>query len=68
MLADRLISGLCGWMLRSYHPRSTVEGTNMCAKGTNVQLCVKPKKQNQNQKPKLIFKSKNSRAKSKLKL
>jgi hypothetical protein len=28
-----LMSGLCGWMLRSHHPRSTVEDTNnMCAK------------------------------------
>jgi hypothetical protein len=37
------MSGLYGWMLRSHHPLSTVEGTNMWAKGTDKQLCAKPR-------------------------
>jgi hypothetical protein len=37
--------GLCGWMLRSHNPRSTVEDTNnMCAKGTDIQLVCKAQK------------------------
>jgi hypothetical protein len=55
----RLISGLCGWMLRSHHPRSTVEDTNnMCAKGTDIHLYVKPKNKNKVHKSNITFKSK----------
>jgi hypothetical protein len=32
MLAnERLMWGLCGWMLRSHHPRCTVEDIYICA-------------------------------------
>jgi hypothetical protein len=60
------MSGLCGWMLRSHHPRSTVEGTQMCAKGVNIQLCAKPKSKIKDQKLK-IEKLKIKNQKSKIK-
>jgi hypothetical protein len=63
------MSGLCGWMLRSHHPRSTVEDTYMCAKGVKIQSCAKSKSKNKDKKyQKSKIKNQIERSKSKLKI